>query len=146
MPSELEIYNNEIFESGNSLIIDPRVLLPKDFPNINGYIGELGFEPVDIQETVDSRRVIFPGGEVQYYLDGSEKSATPSEMIIYGVTVEPGVRALNTGHLDTHISFSTEMKPKKNDLFYVLRDGRVLTITIKEPSKNFSNIRNWWNR
>lgn len=146
MGNELNAYNNEIFTSSNSLLIDPRILPPKDFPNIEGYVGELGFEPVEIQETINSKRVIFPGGEVQYNLEGEEKASIPTRMIIYGVTVEPGIRAINTEHLDTNIFFSTEKRPGKNDLVYILRDGRVLTITIKEPTKKSLNISNWWNR
>jgi hypothetical protein len=139
-------------EIENTFFIDPSTELPEDFPNISKYIKSLGTEIVDIREKMNEIKIIFEGGEVQYNKEYNITHANfagfqISKMILYGVTAEPGIRALGTSKFDTHILFDIHNNKylkyaKPDDLLYTLENGNIMRITIKEPED--ANIKDWW--
>jgi len=157
MSNELEEYNNKVllYENSGAIYIDPRIELPKGFPDIQKYLKFLGDEPIEIFTSLEHMKVKFPGGEIEYYEnkeDGYPKGLPLiNRIIIYGATSEPGVRALNTQGFDTHILFDLIPEDKVSNLteeewkhYYILESGALLKVTVKEPEQR--DIKNWWNK
>lgn len=110
--------------------IDLTQRVPVNFPEVSPYIEKLGNELIDTRETVDTFTMIFPGGEVEY--ESSKIGFTIVRIIVYGITVEPGVRAKNTNLFDTQILFDYESKDN--------------VVTIKEPEQDGRDLSRWWNK
>ncbi len=156
MANELENYNeNVLHEYSGAIYIDPRTELPEGFPDISQYLKYLGDEPLELLTSLEYMRVVFPGGEVEYFentKDGYPKGLPLiNRIVIYGVTSEPGVRARNTKCFDTHILFELIQGDEISNLsdedwknYYRLESGALLKVTVIEPEKR--DIKSWWSR
>ena len=162
MEKELEAYKQETFDFKDNIYteyINPKVELLGYFPEIKKYTDRLGDEPVDVVDKYDTRTVIFPGGKVEY--ENSDKQFQygpihPRNITIYGTTVEPGVRAMNTEGFDTNILFyivpvnDGEPVYKKNGKYkeriILLNNELALVMIVKEPVLDKSNIKDWWKK
>ena len=130
--------------------IDPRVALPEDFPNIGKYVKSLGGEPIaiDFQDLDDTvLHVLFPGGTVDYTFSKQLELFVPELLISFAVTTHPGVRAIGTSKLDTHVVFELiqlSRYDKKLDLesVYLLSEDIGLKVDVLEPEEQ--NIKDWW--
>jgi len=132
--------------------IDPRIRLPKGFPDISKYVKSLGGEPMainfeDLDDTV--LHILFPGGTVDYIFSKQLKTFIPELLISFAVTTEPGVRAVGTSQLDTHVVFEPVQLSKYDgeidrNTMYILSDELALQVKVLEPER--IDIRNWWQK
>ena len=154
------VYPSEIKDT---LFIDPISPLPEGFPDINKHIKGLGNKIVGIEGSVNTFSILFEGGIAEYYKEYNSETRTYGEyqigeMIIFGVTAEPGVRAMKTSKYDTHILFyknDDDLKksskkneyleyPGKKHLQYRMENGDILRMYIFEPE--YSDIKNTWRK
>lgn len=141
-------------EIEHTFFIDATTDLPKDFPDIKKYVKALGTDLIDIRFSYKQFRIIFEGGEVQYYKGYNHNLANFDEyqisgIVLYGATAEPGVRSLGTSKFDTHLyidilnnEYLNHAKP--DDLLYTMENGNIMKITIEEPED--TNIKDWWRK
>lgn len=148
--SEL-VYDNLLgMDFYKDLIIDPSIDLPKDFPDINKYVKQLGEGPLALYDNIHTFDVLYPGGIVTYLLQEETGELLIDSLILFGVTTEPGVRALGTKRFDTHLNFDIEKSNRKNpteerrDDCFSLGYGERLKITIEKPED--TNIKDWWTK
>ncbi len=133
-----------------NLIIDPSVNLPHDFPNIKKYIKHLGEGALALYENDFTFDVLYPGGMVTYCSYKETDTLLIDRIVIYGITTEPGVRALGTSKFDTHIYFdleksdNSELTPEEKKNYFNLEDTQRIKMTVKEPED--SNIKDWWTK
>lgn len=130
-------------EIKDTLFIDAVSPLPEGFPDINTYVQQLGTEIVDIRPKMNEINIVFEGGHVTYYKEfnrevGHFDQYQVGEMVIYGVTTAPGVRAFRTSKLDTHLFFYLHSEEfleyaKEDDLLYAMKNGNILRVRISEP-------------
>lgn len=156
MSNEIEKYNNNVLhEYSDAIFIDPRTELPEGFPDIQAYLKYLGEEPLEVVTALEYMRVQFPGGEIEYYENKEEgyPKGQPliERIIIYGITIEPGVRTRKTKGFDTHIVFDLIQEDEVSNLtdeewknYYILESGALLKVTVIEPEQ--IDIKNWWNK
>lgn len=156
MSNELEKYNNSVLkEYSDAIYIDPRTELPEGFPDVSKYLKFLGEEPLEVVTALEYMRVVFPGGEIEYYENKEEgyPKGLPliNRIILYGVTSELGVRAKNTKGFDTHILFDLVQEDNVAHLtdedwknYYILESGALIKVTVLKPEQ--SDIKNWWDK
>ena len=136
-------------EIEDTLFIDPLTDLPEDFPDINKYVKALGNELIDIKVSYMQFRIIFEGGEVQYNIDPLFRTYQVSQIVVYGSTTEPGVKAIRTYKLNTNLYFDIYRREdfkyaKQKGLLYEMDENSVITITINDPE--ITNIKDWWRK
>jgi hypothetical protein len=139
-------------EIKDTLFIDAVSPLPEGFPDISEYLKSLGTQLIDVRGKTNEIEVIFEGGKVVYYKEYNLKTREYGqyqigEIVIYGVTTEPGVRAIRTSKLDTHIFFNTHDDKylsyyREDDSLYKMKNGEVLRVTISEPE--YIDIKDTW--
>lgn len=130
-----------LVEYNGALKCIPFVITPKSdilTPNELKVIGEV---PYKIKNNDFNMKVLYPGGEINYYVEGN--NIMPEDIVIYGVTREEGVRSLDTEMLDTTIVFipvkEQEVNPENEYLHFADTHLEILRV-----EGDMDMVKEWW--